>query len=206
MKKLLLIILMFFSVVGCSNPKEKNIPEKVNADGFAIVDSGVTTFNLDEYLFREDVMYVDLRYTSNIISNGHVAGFQFYSFYEFIAHYTNKQTLYKMNGTGGLSGSFTPNYIESEQIITSIFPKNKIIFAISESGDVSTYFFRLLHQLGYDPSLLYNIGGYDNNAGFQIAYRNLENAKYKVNGNGIVSGVQVYYSYDKIINSLTPIE
>jgi hypothetical protein len=111
-----------------------------------------------------------------------------------------------MNGTGGLSGSFTPNYIESEQIITSIFPKNKIIFAISESGDVSTYFFRLLHQLGYDPSLLYNIGGYDNNAGFQIAYRNLEGAKYKVNGNGIVSGVQVYYSYEKIINSLTPIE
>ena len=37
MKKLLLIILMFFSVVGCSNPKEKNIPEKVIVKG-AIFD------------------------------------------------------------------------------------------------------------------------------------------------------------------------
>jgi len=206
MKKILVFLLLMISIISCSDQSNKNVPEKINADGFAISDSSVTTLNLDEYLFRDDVMYIDLRYTSNILENGHVAGFQFYSFYEFIAHYNNPKTLFKMNGTGGLSGSFTANYVESEKIITSLFPKNKKIFAISESGDVSTYFFRLLHQLGYDPSLLYNVGGFDNNAGFQPAYRNVENAKYLVKGNGIVSGVEVYYSYDKIINSLTPIQ
>lgn len=205
MKKILIFILMIFSLVGCSNSNIKNVPEKIYAEGFAISDSSVTTLNLDEFMFRSDVMYVDLRYTYNIVSNGHVAGFRFFSYYEFIAHYNNPKTLYKMNGTGGMTGSFTPNFLESEKIINSIFPKNMIIFAISESGDVSTYFFRLLHQLGYDPSLLYNVGGFDNNAGFHPAYTNIEGVKYLVKGNGIISGMEIEYSYSKIVNSLTPI-
>ena len=78
--KILIIFLSIFLTVGCSNTY-KDIPVKNNVEGVTIEDSSVNTKNIDNYLFRDDVVYVDLRSYAEIVSEGHIAGFSFYPFY-----------------------------------------------------------------------------------------------------------------------------
>lgn len=213
MKKILLFMLFLLTIVSCGNTKQ-GIPSKKNNQSVAIVDSGVNTSNIDEYLFRDDVIYVDLRPYSWVAKDGHIAGFSFYPFYDLIAHrnYTDRlfmmDTVYSEDGNkiiGGEVGTFTPNFIESEIVINNIFPKDKYIFAISQSGLESCYFLNLLIQLGYDSSKLYNIGGFSISTGFDnLAYISIENPKYLVKGNPILTDVpNVTFNFK---DNLTPID
>ena len=212
MKKILLFMLFLLTIVSCGNTKQ-GIPSKKNNQSVAIVDSGVNTSNIDEYLFRDDVIYVDLRPNSWVAKDGHIAGFSFYPFYDLIAHrnYTDRlfmmDTVYSEDGNkiiGGEVGTFIPNFVESEIVINNIFPKDKYIFAISQSGLESCYFLNLLIQLGYDSSKLYNIGGFSISTGFEnLAYISIENPKYLVKGNPILTDVpNVTFNFK---DSLTPI-
>ena len=207
MKKLLYFIISLILLTSCAsneNPYE-TIPNKLNPNGVSISASSVNTQNIDYYLFRDDVFYVDLRPYSWVANDGHIAGFSFFPYYDFIAHHTLTDRLFRMIDSKGDIGSFAPNYVESEAVIVSLFPKDKFIFAISQSGDECCYFFNLLIQLGYNPENLYNVGGFANNAGFKhIAYKNIENPKYLVKGNMFIdTQVSVTMNFMK---QLTPIE
>lgn len=213
MKRILFVIICFL-LIGCSNKNPyENIPDKIVVSGTSASDSSVKTTNIDNYLFREDSIYVDLRPYSWVAKDGHIAGFSFFPFYDFIADRSEEDRLFlfrntkKDDGTlilGGEPGSYTANYEESEQIINIFFPKDKYIFVISQSGLESTYFLNLLIQLGYNPEKLYNVGGFANGTGFDnIAYVNVENAKYLVKGNGILEGQDnITFNFYK---DLTPI-
>lgn len=195
MKKILLGLLSMLLISGCSNSSNKyqNVPSKDNPSSTVAYESSVTTRNIDNYLFRDDSIYVDLRPYSWIAKDGHIAGFAFYPFYDFIASNTSTDTLYsfkkitKPDGSIillGDEGSFSANYVESEMLLNRYFPKDKNIFAISQSGLESIYFLNLLKQLGYDASKLYNIGGFMISPGFEVpAYNTYPDAKYKVAGN-----------------------
>ena len=216
MKKNKFIIIFFlFSIliVGCvpttsssSASQITNIPEKLNINGVDVTDSSVTTENIDDYLFLDDVMYVDLRPYSWVARDGHIAGFSFYPFYDLIAHLNFKDRLFKMSSNGGVGniGCFTPNYEESEFIINELFSKEKKIFAISQSGLESCYFLNLLIQLGYNPANLYNVGGFAINAGLESkAYINLDNPRYLVEGNPFLdANVTTTFNFMK---ELTPL-
>ena len=129
-----LVLSLFVSCSGYESSSEnlyENIPVKNDIDGVSIEASSVNTQNIDNYLFREDVVYVDLRPYAEIMKQGHIAGFSFYPFYEFIA--TNEvakdengnpinNRLFSMKderGKMGQVGNFVPNYVESEQILYS---------------------------------------------------------------------------------------
>ena len=164
------------------------------------------TENIDDYLFLDDVMYVDLRPYSWVARDGHIAGFSFYPFYDLIAHLNFKDRLFKMSSNGGVGniGCFTPNYEESEFIINELFSNEKKIFAISQSGLESCYFLNLLIQLGYNPANLYNVGGFAINAGLESkAYINLDNPRYLVEGNPFLdANVTTTFNFMK---ELTPL-
>lgn len=204
MKKIILLTMLF--LVGCSAPKNEfeNVPEKKNIDGVYMSDSSVTTKNLDNYLFRKDTLYVDLRPYSWVMRYGYIAGFSFYPFYDLLAHHSYEGRLFTMGEDLGSIGSYIPNFVESETILYSLFPENKNIFVISTSGDEGCYFLNLLIQYGYDPSKLYNVGGFSNNAGFEyIAYANLDNPKYLVQGNEFLNdNLKVTFDFTK---DLTPL-
>ncbi|MBQ9731009.1 MAG: hypothetical protein IJV94_02625 [Bacilli bacterium] len=201
MKRKIILTLFLLFIVGCSNV-EKKIPEKVNPEGFSVRDSSVQPHNLDEYLFIDDVMYVDVRPYSSIIKYGYVAGFQFVPYYDLIASRINDKTLFEMTSSGQ-TGSFIPNFIESEQYLNHLFPKDKIILAISEEGSECSYLFNLLKQYGYDPKNLYNVGGFANNSGFILAYRNLDDPKNLVPGNSLDISFSIDYNFTE---KLTPVE
>ncbi len=216
MKKGLIVLSMFICLLsGCNKTieeKESNqivIPTKANSlDNFPS-ESTINTMNLDQYMFREDVQYVDLRSMKMIANEGHVAGFEFIPFYSLIASFTEGTTLYQMKGqyndkgefvSGGQVGGFVAQYKESKRIVEALFSKDKYIFLISQGGSESSYMINLLIQLGYDGNLLYNVGGVMNNEGIP-SYSSIKTNKYFVQGHG---DLNMKVSYD-FMNELTPI-
>ena len=205
-----LIISLLFGCRNKNNIEEKNdIPAKQSINDTSSRNSPVNSLNLDSYMFRDDVQYVDLRNIEMILEEGHISGFEFIPFYSIIASFNEKETLYQMVSTrdsndklisAGQVGSFEPQYEESERILKSLFSKDKYIFFVSQGGSESSYVINLLIQLGYNGNLLYNVGGVMNSEG-NPSYSSVETNKYFVYGHG---DLEVSIDYD-FMNDLTPI-
>jgi rhodanese-related sulfurtransferase len=174
------------------------------SESMLINDSIILPYNLDNYLFLEDVFYVDTREPNQFLEEGHVAGFVNIPFYELIANLTtNDIVLFKMNKIFdsnnkliinlGEVGSYEPIYEESVSILKSIFPNKKKIFIISTAGVESTYLANLLIQYGYDVSNIYNVGNFSNSVGKSTSYRELIGSKYKVEG---LNAYKLTYQFD----------
>ena len=193
MRKILLLLVILLS--ACSF-KEKEIvvnevndnlllPEKTILNN-KMSDSPLNPANIDKYLFRDDCIYIDTRSPEQFYEEGSIAGFVNVPFYGYICDFKKGTdalftfTKIDENVLLGDSGSFIPNYEESIDIINSIFPKDKYILAISTAGVESCYLLNLLEQLGYDASLLYNVGSFTTGMGKDIAYISYKDAKYLV--------------------------
>lgn len=212
MKFLKVILGLMLLFVGCSKDGTnlvKNIPLKEKTTDNNPITSPINTINIDEYLFRDDSQYVDLRASRLVLEEGYVSGFQFIPFYNIIGSHGAGYTLYQMKNdvyvdgkliSPGQVGSFEPQFEESESIIRGLFNKNKYIFFISQGGTECGYMINLLIQLGYDGNLLYNVGGVSNSEGVP-SYRSIDTNKYYVAGH---SGFDVSVEYD-FIEDLTPI-
>ena len=186
-----------------------SIPSKT--ESVKIQDSPITSINVDDYLFREDVFYVDTRELNQAMEEGTIAGFVAYPFYELLANLIDGQTLFKMSKVidsnnkllielGGV-GSYLPRFEESEYLLKALFPKDKVIFITSTAGVEATYLANLLIQYGYDPLKIYNVGNFSNDLGSLVAYRNNKNAKYYVPGTNVFT---LDYAFD--FGELTPLE
>lgn len=205
--KTFVILLFMFALTGCANQNEVIPPVSLPAkstQSMLINDSVILPSNLDNYLFINDVFYVDTRDPNQFLEEGHVAGFVNIPFYQLIANLNDKEaTLFKMtkvtdtNGKVILQlgdvGSFEPVYEESISIVKSIFPTREKILIISTAGVESTYLANLLVQLGYEPENIYNVGNYSNSIGNKTSYRELDNAKHRVTG---VNSYRVRIEYD----------
>lgn len=212
MKKIVAILMTIFLFAGCK--KENNniitIPSKENVFDTSPITSPINSTNLDNYLFREDVQYVDVRDAKGVLQDGYISGFVSIPYYSIIASFNEYEALYKMENIekddgsiiyAGQVGGFVPQYEESEDIIKSLFSSNKYIFIVSFSGSESAYVINLLIQLGYNPSLLYNVGGVGGSAGI-TGYDDIDSNKYFVEGIGNFD-ISVKYDFYK---ELTPIE
>ena len=215
--KKVLLLLLTISLCGCNgnNTKEeiqiKTLPDKSNPNSTSMSDSPLSALNIDDYLFLDNVMYVDTRSPQMFLEEGHIAGFVNIPYYEGICQHEVKEgILFNMdkikNADGtfipmGNVGSFKPNYQESVDILYQTFPKDEKIVFIASAGVESCYLMNLLIQYGYDASLLYNAGAVTNSLGKNVAYKDLDNTKHFV---GPVDTFKVdnYIDWGK----LTPIE
>lgn len=202
--------LIILTLIGCQNNaiieetiNDENVIPSNQSESKLMSDSLILPHNLDEYLFLEDVYYVDTREPNQFLEEGHIAGFLNIPFYELIASLNSDVTLFRMKkifdesnklqiGLGEV-GSFEPIYEESISILKSLFPQKKKIFIISTAGVESTYLSNLLIQYGYDSDLIYNVGNYSNSVGNSVSYRELETAKYRVYG---INSYRINYEYD----------
>jgi hypothetical protein len=211
MKKILAImIIMGCLICGCDKKENyDDIPAKKSALDNNARTSPINTRNIDQYMFRDDVQYVDLRSGESIINNGYIAGFEFIPYYSIIASFSEHDGLYQMKGTvdengnrvsPGQIGGFVAQYEESQSVIESLFPKDKYIFIISIGGSESAYLINLLIQLGYDGNLLYNIGGVSNSDGLE-SYTSIAANKYYIQGHPSINASLDY----GFLDDLTPI-
>ena len=58
-----------------------------------------------------------------------------------------------------------PVYAESDELLEALFPKNKVIFLMCQSGGRVNQLMKLLNARGWDMTKIYNIGGMAQYAG-----------------------------------------
>ena len=197
MKKILICIVIFL-LAGCQIKNKEIVvteidneietsalPAKMDKSNNMSL-SPINPKNIDDYLFRDDCIYIDTRDPEQFYEEGSIAGFVNIPFYGYICDFKK--------GTGSLftftkisdeillgdPGSFIANYEESEEVIKSMFPKDKNILVIATAGVESCYLLNLLVQLGYDEEKLYNVGSFTTGMGNDIAYVSRKDAKYLI--------------------------
>ena len=179
MKKLLSILLALalltaFGAVACADALPAPEPDETNMFG---VDKNINIATLDQYLGRDDVAYRDVRMLfdpadyaaigGNADLASTVEGFRIVP-YPYLATLSAlpvegayaAETLYTLTwNEDGSIASATPNYEESMLILEDLFPKDKAIFLMCGGGGYAGMTKSLLIFLGWDPQLLYNVGG-----------------------------------------------
>jgi rhodanese-related sulfurtransferase len=139
------------------------------------VDENINQETIDNYLDREDVAYREVRKLYDPANFGEdtqsnltatLRGFKVTPVV-YLANvplplpglYTGP-CLYRVEWDDeGRIVSATENYVESEVIISDLFPKNKAIFLQCDAGVYAGFAKELLLCLGYDEDKIYNVGG-----------------------------------------------
>lgn len=168
--------------------------------------SAINKDNLEDYLGRSDVFYVDVRNSTAVgtfyrksatgtfkkvvvnnkdtyvaieqgeevaateryesyqqldpatYSGAHLKGFANVEFFAYVfdssANHSGKQLFYK-----GEDGRFVPRYATSVETLEALFPKNKTLFIMCQSGGRVVTLMQLLDQFGWDMEKVYNVGG-----------------------------------------------
>ena len=132
--------------------------------------SAINNTNLRDYLGRTDVMYIDLRdYTD--YAKKHLRNFECIPYFALIfnAEACNDASLPQL--FGGTVEDPIPVYAESDELLEALFPKNKVIFLMCQSGGRVNMLMKLLNARGWDMSKVYNVGGMAQYAGAE--YRDI---------------------------------
>ncbi len=171
-KKLFSIVLILAIVLtGCAQPaapapapapapvEEKAVlpASQKTAGDFTYENSGINHENFLEYMDVEDAVYIDLRNFEDY-SKKHFKNFEVIPFFAYI---------YNENaGSEGLPQLYkgTPDapeavYDSSEAILNALFPKDKTLLIMCQSGGRVAMLMKILAAKGYDMSKVYNIGG-----------------------------------------------
>lgn len=112
-----------------------------------------------DYLNRSDSIYIDLRDAYEGYNVGHVSGFEPISWFRLLCGDNNQLFYVDENKV------YHPRYEESEYLLKNIFPENKNIFIMCQSGGRVILCLNLLSQYGYDMNKCYNIGGFNSISG-----------------------------------------
>lgn len=193
MKKILLCLTLFCGLISfsaCSCNKDKNdlptpeIGTSPLARQFGI-DKNINVDTLDNYLFRDDVVYRDMRMLKEEVNyeaiggdsylSGFVQGFEVVPFpylapvedlpEELTNGYTHTPLFRHENG------EYIANFDYSMTVLESLFPKDKAIFLMCGGAGYAGATKAMLIKLGWDANKLYNVGGYwyyDGNHNVQV--------------------------------------
>lgn len=183
MKKLIpLILILLLLLCACGTAVEpENTAEplpapEVDADSQFGVDKNINMSNIDSYLGRDDVIYRDVRMLfdpADYASIGGdadlsktITGFKVVPYPYLatlgslpVANAYEGDTLFTVEwNADGTIASVSENYKESVMILEELFPKDTAIFLMCGGGGYAGMTKTLLLYLGWDESLLYNIG------------------------------------------------
>jgi len=161
MKKLLIIIAVFtltLTLAGCTKEviKEVEVEKIVYQDKIVevekelpVIPAEVTMADVDMYLGRPDVQYVDLRNFDDKMSAGYISGFEFIPFFDYLEY---EGILVRQTGW-----AFTADDIKIPTALEALFSEDKTIFLMCGSGTRAGYVKAALESLGYDNVI--NVGG-----------------------------------------------
>lgn len=220
MKKILIMLVMFCGLItlnGCSCNKN-DLPKPERADtlnGIQFhVDKNINMSTIDNYLFRSDVVYRDMRMLKDDAEyenidgdsylSGFIKGFEVVP-YPYLAPVEvpeevgtpyQGRTLFSLDN----ENKYIANYEESMDMLEYLFPKDKIIFLMCGGGGYAGNTREMLISLGWDENKLYNIGGY-------WGYTGSNDVKVKRTVDGVDKYDFYKVSYHDIdFDVLTPIE
>ncbi len=172
----MLLICLSVSLVSCKKEEALPLPEPDEGmRGQLGIDKNINEKTIDKYLGREDSVYRDMRMLVDEANyeaiggdsylSGYIKGFEVVP-YPYLCNVTGlpEEVGSSYSGTTLFTksedGEYSPNYAESNKIIESLFPKDKIIFLMCGGGGYAGMTKDLLVHLGYDETKIYNVGGY----------------------------------------------
>lgn len=141
-------------------PSKDAAEEACTADVYAAGCSSINVDNLTDYLNRDDVVYIDLR-DYNDYAKKHLKNFEVIPYFALIFD-AEAGTEGKPQLFGGTLEEPVATYEESEALLNAMFPKDKTIFLMCQSGGRVAQMMKLMSSLGYDMSKVYNVGGMGN--------------------------------------------
>lgn len=176
-KKVLTIIIIFVSLFmwGCSNQQlpKPEVTDGIRGEQFGI-DKNINESTIDEYLDRDDSVYMDMRMLKDpgkyeaiggdSYLSGFVDGFEVLP-YPYIVNVSGLPEEVGDTYTGDTlftekDGKYKANYEESLDILEYYFPKDKNIFLMCGGGGYAGMTKAMLISLGWDEDKIYNVGGY----------------------------------------------
>ena len=80
-------------------------------------------------------------------------------------------------------------YQESDDLLQVLFPKNKTIFLMCQSGGRVAQLMTLLNAKGYDMSKIYNVGGMGQFTAPEYADYTVDALEFKVNATYAIEGL-----------------
>ena len=145
------------------------------------IDKNINEKTIDYYLNRTDTVYRDVRMLVDPATwenkggdrylSGYIRGFEVIPS-PYLANYTEEYiNQKKIENVSGLyqgktlftyhdDDTYTPNYIESMDILETIFPKDKNIFIMCGAGGYAGQVKHMLVKLSWDEYKIRDIGGY----------------------------------------------
>lgn len=164
-------------VPATQNSAAKSCDTDVASIKFNAACASINSTNLYNYLGLEGVEYIDIRDEQNyaavvvpgqggadptasvVITNPagtysgqHLKGFVNHSYNKYIVG-NGTQLFYQDNGV------YVPRYTDSVETLKAMFPQDKVLFIMCQSGGRVAGMMALLEQYGWDMSKVYNVGG-----------------------------------------------
>jgi rhodanese-related sulfurtransferase len=128
------------------------------ADVYNAACSSIGVANLDQYLNRDDVVYIDVRDYKDYAMK-HFKNFEVIPYFAFIFNANAHTDPTMVQLYGGTPAAPVAVYAESDAILNAMFPKDKTLFIMCQSGGRVVQLMNILKAKGYDMSKIYNIGG-----------------------------------------------
>lgn len=126
--------------------------------------SSINASNLRSYLNRSDVFYIDTR-DHNDYMKKHLRNFEVIPFFGLVFDANAHTDESKVQLYGGTPQEPIPVYKESDEILAALFPKDKTLFLMCQSGGRVGMLMNILKARGWDMSKVYNVGGMAQYAG-----------------------------------------
>ncbi|MEC9485572.1 MAG: rhodanese-like domain-containing protein [Candidatus Izemoplasma sp.] len=139
--KVVYIVFIIMLISSCDNQNDE-IEDITPA-------SEITMANLDQYMYRTDVQYVDLRNFDAKFQSGYIESFTQIPFFDYLDN-----RVVKRDNTF----EFQPDHIIDETEIRRLFDKNKAIFMFDDGCIRSGYMKDVLQHLGY--TRVFVLGGF----------------------------------------------
>ena len=168
MKRFYTIILVVFIGVFLASCDAENREELIEI----LPEDLITMEILDNYMFRDDVQYVDLRNYSASFQTGWIDGFEQIPFFDYLDY-----RAFDREGTY----EFNADQILDQRELERLFDKEKAIFLYADGCIRSGYLKDVLNHIGYER--VYVLGGFYEYEGI-----------HKVDGNGDYSIGDTFFS------------
>jgi len=133
MKKLLVLMIAFFAVVGlsaCEKKETYELPEEI------------TMATLDQYLEYPNMDFVDLRNWQDKMNGGYIRGTHMIPFFQYLEL---EQILVRVDGW-----TFTPEAIKDEEALRNLFDEDMNIVLFCAGGTRAGFVKDALEYLGYE--------------------------------------------------------
>ncbi|MDI9502347.1 MAG: rhodanese-like domain-containing protein [Peptoniphilaceae bacterium] len=128
------------------------------AGAYASDCSSVNPDNLIDYMNRDDVLYIDLRDFEDYVKK-HFRNFEVVPFFAYIFNAEAHTNADLIQLYGGSPTEPVPVYEESDKMLEYLFPKDKTLFIMCQSGGRVKMLLEILEARGWEMDKIYNIGG-----------------------------------------------